>query len=482
MDAVIVMRADGALADWNAQAEKIFGWSRDEVVGKALAEIIVPPRYREAHHRGLTHYLATGEGPLLRRHIEVTALRRTGQEFPIELSITPIRRGDETAFLGFARDITARREAASLLSRQAREAALLYRVTAAAAETSSLEEVLALSLESICELIGWPLGHAYLPGPPGSGVLAGSIWAGDVGAFPELRHVTETTAFVKGIGLPGHIWKTREPLWVSDIVASSIFIRRGVDLGIRSAFGFPIVTGDEVVAVLEFFGREPMQPDPNLLLTARSMGDQVGRVLERRRVQEHQALLLQELDHRAKNLLTVVMGMASQTAKHAPTVERFTADFSARIGSLSRAYGLLTAKNWRPTTLACLVDEVVRPHLSPAAEQFVLNGEELVLSPKMALSVSMILHELTTNAIKYGALRDRAGRIIVTSALAQREAGRIIQLNWRENGVSPLQPPLSRGFGTKLIEAAARHELGGRVRTNYGSEGVNYDFEFPQPA
>ncbi len=88
LDAVVVMGEDDRVIGWNAKAEQSFGWSADEALGAKLSELIIPPQYREAHEKGLAHYLATGEGPVLNQHIEITALHREGHEIPIELSIT----------------------------------------------------------------------------------------------------------------------------------------------------------------------------------------------------------------------------------------------------------------------------------------------------------------------------------------------------------------------------------------------------------
>src|SRR5437016_7326245 len=89
LDPVIVMGSDGKVAAWSALAEQVFGWSADETVNRKMADLIIPDRYRDDHDRGLRHYLETGHGPLLRRRIEVMALRRNGEEFPVELSISP---------------------------------------------------------------------------------------------------------------------------------------------------------------------------------------------------------------------------------------------------------------------------------------------------------------------------------------------------------------------------------------------------------
>ena len=109
LDAVITMDASGEILTWNPQAVRVFGWELEEVTGRALADTIIPPSHREAHRSGLHHFLATGEGPILNRRIEVTALDRSGREFPVELTVTPVRLGEEWTFSAFIRDLSERR-------------------------------------------------------------------------------------------------------------------------------------------------------------------------------------------------------------------------------------------------------------------------------------------------------------------------------------------------------------------------------------
>ena len=106
LDAVITMDAEGAITDWNKQAEMVFGWSNTEAIGQHMSDLIIPERLRMAHERGLRHFLATGNGPILRRRIEVTAVRRNGVEFPAELEVSPMRLGQNWFFGAFIRDIT----------------------------------------------------------------------------------------------------------------------------------------------------------------------------------------------------------------------------------------------------------------------------------------------------------------------------------------------------------------------------------------
>src|SRR5262245_63699744 len=105
------MSADGLITEWNHQAEITFDWPRGEAVGRVLSETIIPPQFREAHQRGLARFLATGEGPLLNRVLGVPARRRDGRVFPAEISIAPVRVGEQCLFAAFIRDVTERKRA-----------------------------------------------------------------------------------------------------------------------------------------------------------------------------------------------------------------------------------------------------------------------------------------------------------------------------------------------------------------------------------
>ena len=305
LDAGIVMRSDGTIAAWNAQAESTFGWAAAEAVGADMAALIIPPQHRTAHRAGLARYLETGEGPVLRRRIEITALRKNGEEFPIELSITPVGEEDSKLFLGFIRDIS-----------------------------------------------------------------------------------------------------------------------------------------------------------------------------ERRSAEQRQSLLLGELEHRSKNMLAVVMGMATQTAKTALSVDAFLKDYLGRLASMSRAYGLLTEKNWQAATLNSLAAGVIAPHLSSVDNQLKIEGGDILFPAKTVLTISMILHELTTNAIKYGALKSD-GYIEIKACAAPGREGEEVLLVWQEHGVGAAAQ-LRSGFGSKLIDTCIRHDLKGNVEVSHGDDGIRYEFRFPR--
>ena len=150
LDAVVTIAENGTVTDWNPKAESIFGWRRDEVLGQQLSGLIIPPRYRDAHENGLTHFLKTGEGPALNKRLNLSALRRSGEEFPVELTISPIRIGDVYEFSAFLRDVSEQFDAAENIARAQRLATMNLAEDAAASrkQAERVEERLNLALQS----------------------------------------------------------------------------------------------------------------------------------------------------------------------------------------------------------------------------------------------------------------------------------------------------------------------------------------------
>jgi two-component sensor histidine kinase len=125
-----------------------------------------------------------------------------------------------------------------------------------------------------------------------------------------------------------------------------------------------------------------------------------------------------------------------------------------------------------------LVEKMLAPYSDRSTAKFEIGGPAVQLKPKMALAISMILHELVTNAMKYGALSRPEGRIFVRWSVENRPDP-WVHFSWREQGVTEVAPPSRQGFGSKLVEASARHELGGKVEINYDADGIRCEFEFP---
>ena len=149
LDAVITTDSNDLISSWNEQAEEIFGWPRSEVINKRLADTVIPPAYRDAYQAGLKHFLATGEGSLLSRRTEITALHRDGREFPIELSIAALKLGDRCTFGAFVRDLTESKRVAEALRQTQEELAWTTRLTAMGQLSASIAHEIKQPLAAI---------------------------------------------------------------------------------------------------------------------------------------------------------------------------------------------------------------------------------------------------------------------------------------------------------------------------------------------
>jgi PAS domain S-box-containing protein len=187
------------------------------------------------------------------------------------------------------------------LQRQSSFVHLLQRVAIAANEALTVEDAMQTCLDQVCTHTGWPVGHVYVATADGAGILAPSpIWSlKDPERFETLRQITERTVLPPGVGLPGRVFARGKPAWIIDVTKDANFPRmRAVeDMGVRAGFGFPVLVGKEVVAVLEFFAAEAAEPDEALLEVMAHIGTQLGRVVERMRAQE--ALRASELKFRS---------------------------------------------------------------------------------------------------------------------------------------------------------------------------------------
>jgi PAS domain S-box-containing protein len=199
-------------------------------------------------------------------------------------------------------------------------------------------------------------------------------------------------------------------------------------------------------------------------------------ISERHRADAQRELLLAELNHRVKNTLAVVQSLAHQTFRNVDAPEAKTA-FEGRLFALAAAHNLLTQSNWE----SAAVHDIARDSLQTDdanAGRVHLAGPRVLLTPRAALAVAMALHELGTNAVKYGALSNEAGRVLLTWSVRAGDP-QVLRLEWREEGGPPVVPPERRGFGSILLERSLAHDLDGKVTTDFRREGLVCVIEAP---
>jgi PAS domain S-box-containing protein len=193
--------------------------------------------------------------------------------------------------------------------------------------------------------------------------------------------------------------------------------------------------------------------------------------------EEHLKLLVNELNHRVKNTLAIVQSLAAQSfPKPRPDEDDgFAAArgaFEARLFALARGHDVLTRENWEGASLYEIVAQAVEPYSSRGEDRLHLSGPDVRLSPRMALALAMALQELATNAVKYGALSNGGGEILISWAVDRARARPRLQLCWEERGGPPVEPPKRRGFGSRLIERTLAQDLDGVVRIEFAATGV----------
>jgi light-regulated signal transduction histidine kinase (bacteriophytochrome) len=197
---------------------------------------------------------------------------------------------------------------------------------------------------------------------------------------------------------------------------------------------------------------------------------------ERRRSQEHQELLIAELNHRLRNILTLIRGVISQSKDSATNLEDFTKIVGGRIHALARAHDQITADNWGPASFHRLISAETGAYLGSRADRVVISGPDILLEPQAFTTVALVLHEMITNSAKYGALSDTLGQVDIATSIDQR--GQLV-VNWEEHGGPPVRPPTRRGFGSTVIERSIPHDLNGESELEFILAGVKARFVIP---
>jgi two-component sensor histidine kinase len=204
-----------------------------------------------------------------------------------------------------------------------------------------------------------------------------------------------------------------------------------------------------------------------------------------REIQEHQRtedalrFAMRELDHRVKNTLATVQSVADQTLRSSATMADFSAAFSGRVQAMARIHTALAGRRWEGVTLTELIELVVGPYRRHT-DSVSIDSDGSFLSSELARVLGMALHELATNAAKYGALSTNEGRLAIWSRVESNSTPRL-HIWWNERGGPPISEPGLRGFGVRLIEEALVYEVDGRVDLQFPGEGLRCEIEIPVP-
>jgi PAS domain S-box-containing protein len=431
LDGIIIMDHEGRFVELNPAAETMFGYPRAVALRRPVAELIIPERLRERHRRGLARYLATGEGAVLHRQVEMPALRADGTEFPVELSIVPIPGSDPPMFTGFLRDVTERRLAATRLQE---------------------------SMERFRSLVDVSAQIVWTADADGMVIDESASWRTFTGQTHDER---------KGAGWldalhPDDRARTREA-W-RDAVA------RRSDIEIE--YRLHHVSGEWRWATVR---ATPIFAEDGALKGYVGMNIDIT---ERKQAEERQRLLANELAHRGKNLLAVVQSIAARSLSGGRSLAEAKDVLLHRLQALARGQSMLVSGGVEGASVA----EIVRLELEVFSQRVTIDGPEVLLTPKTAETFALVVHELGTNAVKHGALSVPDGRVTVNWSVVGHGSAQRFRFQWQERGGPPAVQPSGRGFGSILLEQAAAHAFHAEPRLRFTPGGLHYDFDAPLAA
>jgi two-component sensor histidine kinase len=216
-----------------------------------------------------------------------------------------------------------------------------------------------------------------------------------------------------------------------------------------------------------------------LTLLARQVMSQLERLAASHRVEQRQSLLVRELHHRVKNTLATVQALVGATGRSTGSFDEFYRSFSNRISSLAKTHNLLTEDYWQTAPLREIVLNELKPFAESRVPRFMLLGPPVELSADLAVPVGMAVHELTTNAVQYGALSARGGYVEIRWDVVEVEGIRKLRLDWREHGGPPVSEPQHCGFGSTLLQRVLPMQCDGKVEVQYERAGLRFQMDAP---
>ncbi|MGL3821922.1 PAS domain-containing sensor histidine kinase [Sphingopyxis sp. R3-92] len=489
-DAIISKGLDSIITSWNPAAERMFGYSASEIVGQSILKLI--PEDRHDEESAIIERVKAGERV---KHFETVRRRKDGSLVDLSITVSPVRRADGTIIGAskIARDITERKAVEAQLARQAEHLAQLNRVAQIVSQDLDLERIVEAVTEIATELSGARFGAFFynVLDKTGESYLLFSLSGAPREAFERFGMPRNTAVFdptFRGEGTIRSDDIRRDPRYghsaphfgmpeghlpVVSYLAVPVVSRSGaVHGGLFFGHDEPGIFNAEVEALVEGVAAQAAVAMDNAHLHEAARFE----IAARGKAEEELRLTLSEMRHRVKNTLAMVQAIASQTFRETPPAE--CQSFEARVRALSDAHDLLTERHWGTVSASEMIERALHAFDKMKPGRIGLAGEDTELPASRALLLAMVLHELGTNAVKYGALSGDAGSVDVRWDITEEEGRDRLRLHWCEQGGPAVAPPTRTGFGTRMLERALRAQ-GGTAHIEFDPKGVQCALDLP---
>jgi PAS domain S-box-containing protein len=431
--AIFMLDLQGRIVSWNAGAEHITGWSARETLGKDFS-MFFPEDTVNSGHPWKQLETAAAQGKFRN---ESERLRKDGSRFWASEVITARRdeQGRLTGYTTVTRDISERvRATRDMAESRSRLEGIVGSAMDAIITVDADHRIVLFNAAAVAmfrrpaaEALGQPLDQ-FIP--------------------QRFRHAH--SSHINSFAKTGVTSRTMGKLGMLSGLKSN-----GEEFDIEASISQTEVDGRRLFTVI------------------------LRDITARNHAERHQSLLLAELAHRVKNTLAVVQAIASQTRRFTAP-EAFHDAFGGRLAALGAAHDLLTRSEWQGAALADVVRFALTPYANPGSvEQWAIEGPSIWLSPNEAVTLSLVFHELATNAVKYGALSDGNGKVVVHWTLDAELEPAFVTIQWLEREGPSVTPPMQRNFGSKLLERTIMTELGGEVRLDFFPAGIECLIRLP---
>ena len=408
---------------------------------------------------------------------ECRIVRQDGESRSVEIraALECDDHGQPSRLIGVVIDLTERARSVEFLERRNLRHQILADAAARSISGDDAEVTLTQLFQAVHERLGIEICFNYVLDEFGRTLRLDT----HVGLSAE--DADRLSRLPLGQAICGMVAETGRSAYVPD-VQSSDDPRAGLirSMGVHVYASYPLAAGGRVLGTLSFGSTSRDRFDQEELAFFQTVSHQIAAVKQRQATERERELLTRELSHRVRNVFAVTQALVMQTGEGTGSSEQFRDVLMGRLQAQARAHSLLLDGQRQHAGLRALVEGTLEAYRVERPDAVTCEGPEVFLNTRQTLGLSLVLHELGTNAAKYGALSQASGRVRITWSEQAAEPGRQIHLLWQEREGPSVEPPTRKGFGAKLIERAVRHELGGRTELVYAAEGLRCVIMFPQ--